>query len=355
MTEPDTLPTIVLAFDSHNRIAVRRLGSQAGLAFTGSDEAMTLDRLRQSFAQHTKVRFLCTAEFSPRMGQARLCAVQVDAVTSDREIRFYSLEQLGQEDIRLSPALSIALGALEKHLVHIPYLHLGENDFIYKFRPEKERNPGIYANDQLSSGLYQPRLCAAIKALARQHERSAAAPVTLNFAAVEYVIPSHFGFCLGVKNAIERAYETLAANPQRRVFMLSELIHNPFVNQDLWRRGLRYLQTDKGVPFTTTGDRATGAADEELIWDTLSSEDIVIIPAFGATDADKTRLVRKGIEVFCSRRDLYARREGLESGPWLWSRRLYRDHSWQSRARGDQGHLFQYPTLRPCGHCAKPR
>ena len=298
MSDSDTLPTIVLAFDSHNRIAVRRLGSQAGLAFTGSDEAMTLDRLRQSFAQHTKVRFLCTVEFSPGMGQARLCAVQVDAVTSDREIRFYSLEQLGQEDIRLSPALSIALGALEKHLVHIPYLHLGENDFIYKFRPEKERNPGIYANDQLSSGLYQSRLCAAIKALARQHERSAAAPVTLDFAAVEYVIPSHFGFCLGVKNAIERAYETLAANPQRRVFMLSELIHNPFVNQDLWRRGLRYLQTDKGVPFTTTGDRATGAADEELIWDTLSSEDIVIIPAFGATDADKTRLVRKGIEVF---------------------------------------------------------
>ena len=63
---------------------------------------------------------------------------------------------------------------------------------------------------------------------------------------MRYLVPSHFGFCLGVKNAIERAYETLAENPGRRVFMLSELIHNPFVNDDLIRRGLRYLQTRQG-------------------------------------------------------------------------------------------------------------
>ena len=119
---------------------------------------------------------------------------------------------------------------------------------------------------------------------------------------MRYVIPSHFGFCLGVKNAIERAYETLAENPQKRVFMLSELIHNPFVNEDLLRRGLRYLQTDKGAPYTTSGRIATKApsaapANDRLLWDTLTPEDIVIIPAFGATDDDKRRLVRKGIAV----------------------------------------------------------
>jgi 4-hydroxy-3-methylbut-2-enyl diphosphate reductase len=100
-----------------------------------------------------------------------------------------------------------------------------------------------------------------------------------------------------VKNAIERAYETLAENPGRRVFMLSELIHNPFVNEDLLRRGLRYLQTDKGVPYTVTGQPVT-LAREPLLWDTLTPADIVIIPAFGATDEDKQRLVRKGISVF---------------------------------------------------------
>ena len=95
-----------------------------------------------------------------------------------------------------------------------------------------------------------------------------------------------------MKNAIERAYETLAENPGRRVFMLSELIHNPFVNEDLLRRGLRYLQTDRGVPHT-----ADGRAGSPALWDTLTPEDIVIIPAFGATDDDKRRLVRKGIAV----------------------------------------------------------
>ena len=209
-----------------------------------------------------------------------------------------AIAHLAEAPDSLAPSLGTIVENLNDHLVRLPYLHLGENDFIYKFRPEKERNPAIYANDELSSHLYQSKLCTAIKALARQHERSATAPVTLNFGAVEYVIPSHFGFCLGVKNAIERAYESLAANPGKRVFMLSELIHNPFVNQDLYRRGLRYLQTDKGVPYTTEGKPTTGATGEVLTWDTLSPDDIVIIPAFGATNEDKARLVRKGIAVF---------------------------------------------------------
>src|SRR5690606_37775668 len=152
-----------------------------------------------------------------------------------------------------------------------------------------------------SRALYQSTLCAAIKALARRHERSAAAPVPLAFGAVQYILPSHFGFCLGVQNALERAYETLAENPGRRVCMLSELILNPFVNEDLLRRGLRYLQSDKGVPFTVSGRKATGTspatAEDPLRWDTLVPGDIVIIPAFGATDDDKRRLVRRGLAV----------------------------------------------------------
>jgi 4-hydroxy-3-methylbut-2-enyl diphosphate reductase len=80
--------------------------------------------------------------------------------------------------------------------------------------------------------------------------------------------------------------------------MLSELIHNPFVNEDLLRRGLHYLQTDKGAPYTSDGRVATGAGGERLTWDTLTPADIVIIPAFGATDDDKRRLVRKGIAVY---------------------------------------------------------
>ena len=288
--------TALLAFDRNNRLAVRQLGSKAGVAFSGSDAAMATQRLEGAFARHTPPRPLGRVEVAGRAYE--ILGTQVADVPMDAEITFRSLDELTATPDATAPSLAGICQALEPTLVRIPYLHLGENDFIYKFRPEKERNPAIYANDEVSSGLYQSKLCAAIKALARQHERSATAPVSLNFGAVEYVIPSHFGFCLGVKNAIERAYETLASNPDRRVFMLSELIHNPFVNEDLCRRGLRYLQSDKSVPYTTAGEPATGANGEVLMLDTLTPEDIVIIPAFGATDEDKVRLVRKGIAVY---------------------------------------------------------
>ncbi len=285
----------LLAFNASNQLAVRRLGSKLGLAFTGSDLPMATARLESSFAQHTP-----PAEyFSTTAGgrSYRVCFAQVAGTPADSEIVFLSLETLAAQPAALAPSLATLLSELEPHLVEIPYLHLGENDFIYKFRPAQERNTAIYAQDAAAGALYQSQLCAAIKTLARQHERTAAAPVTLDFGAVRYVIPSHFGFCLGVKNAIERAYETLAENPGRRVFMLSELIHNPFVNEDLLRRGLRYLQTDKGAPYTVEGAVATGTTGERVLWDTLTPEDIVIIPAFGATDDDKRRLVRKGIAV----------------------------------------------------------
>ncbi|MCF3651905.1 4-hydroxy-3-methylbut-2-enyl diphosphate reductase [Synoicihabitans lomoniglobus] len=288
--------TALLAFDRNNRLAVRALGSKAGLAFSGIDERMAVDRLTSAYAEHTTPRSLLEIEAGGR--NYRVFATQVQGESADAEVVCRPMEQLTGNPDTLAPSLAAILEALEPHFINLPYLHLGENEFIYKFRPEKERNPAIYASDEVSSGLYQSQLCAAIKALARRHERSATSPVTLDFGAVEYIIPSHFGFCLGVKNAIERAYETLAANPGKRVFMLSELIHNPFVNEDLCRRGLRYLQTDKGVPFTITGLPATAATTEPLIWDTLTPDDIVIIPAFGATNEDKARLVKKGLAVY---------------------------------------------------------
>jgi 4-hydroxy-3-methylbut-2-enyl diphosphate reductase len=278
----------ILAFDGNNRLAVRRLGSRAGLPFTGSDLGMAVGRLESSFRDHTRPAERFTAEAGGR--SYRVYFAQVEGQAGDPEIEMRSAEQLESDPGALAPSLAGLLARLDPHLIEIPYLNLGENDFIYKFRPEKERNDAIYAQDAEAGAIYQSGLCAAIKALARRHERTATAPVLLDFGAVHYLVPSHFGFCLGVKNAIERAYETLTGNPGKRVFMLSELIHNQFVNDDLIRRGLRYLQTDKGVAH------ADGPGGPDL-WDTLTPDDIVIIPAFGATDEDKRRLVRKGIAV----------------------------------------------------------
>lgn len=280
----------ILAFNASNQLAVRRLDSGVVQPFTGLDLGMAVVGLELAFREHTTP----VEYFSGQAGgrSYRVYFAQVSGPCADSEIAFFSLDQVASGAIAAVPSLTELVGQLDPYLVEIPYLHLGENDFIYKFRPAQERNNAIYAQDEASRVLYQSKLCAAIKALARQHERSAAAPITLDFGAVQYVIPSHFGFCLGVKNAIERAYETLAENPGRRVFMLSELIHNPFVNEDLLRRGLRYLQTDKGCPYTVDGTPGS-----PQLWDTLTPDDIVIIPAFGATDDDKRRLVRKGIGV----------------------------------------------------------
>ena len=81
------------------------------------------------------------------------------------------------------------------------------------------------------------------------------------------LIPRHFGFCYGVENAIDIAYRTVEENPDRRIFLLSEMIHNPTVNEDLLSKGVRFLFETDGttlVPF-----------------DELTADDIVIVPAFG--------------------------------------------------------------------------
>ncbi|HEY0863537.1 MAG TPA: 4-hydroxy-3-methylbut-2-enyl diphosphate reductase, partial [Lacunisphaera sp.] len=242
---------VLLAFNASNQLAVRPAAGRLDHAFLGADEAAATAGLQADFPVHTppSEQFTCTAGDQA----SRVFFTQVQGAPAGGEVEFRTLEELAAARATLTPALVAVLDGLEPHLIEIPYLHLGENDYIYRFRVERDRNRDIYQQDDAARGLYQSRLCEAIKTLARTNERSATGPALLDFGAVRYVIPSHFGFCLGVKNAIERAYETLAENPGRRVFMLSELIHNPFVNEDLLRRGLRYLQTEKGVPYTTEG------------------------------------------------------------------------------------------------------
>jgi 4-hydroxy-3-methylbut-2-enyl diphosphate reductase len=299
MSASEPLPPLccILAFNGNCQLAVRRVGAKVGLPFTGPDVATAAERLESAFAVHTQPLEHYTASADGR--DYRVFFVQVNGEASDSAVQFLSLEKLSQDAGAMAPSLTGVLAGLDPFLIDIPYLHLGENDFIYKFRPEKERNTAIYAQDSEAANLYQSRLFGEIKNLTRRHERMAADPVLLDFGPIRYVIPSHFGFCLGVKNAIERAYETLAENPGKRVFMLSELIHNSFVNDDLLRRGLRYLQSDKGVPYTVIGQPASVAPPgTPLLWDSLTPDDVVIIPAFGATDEDKRRLVRKGLAVF---------------------------------------------------------
>ena len=106
-------------------------------------------------------------------------------------------------------------------------------------------------------------------------------PTSLDFGPIRFHLGRHFGFCYGVENAIEIAYNTIENNPGKRIFMLSQMIHNPTVNQDLQDRGLSFIQDTEGNQLTS--------------WEEIGSDDIVIIPAFGTTLETEQLLKDKGI------------------------------------------------------------
>ena len=109
-------------------------------------------------------------------------------------------------------------------------------------------------------------------------------PTLLDFGPARFFIARHFGFCYGVENAIEISYKTLEQNPGKRVFLLSEMIHNPGVNSDLTDRGVQFIMDTSG---------------KQLIdWNNLQPEDIVIIPAFGTTIEIQNMLREKGIDPY---------------------------------------------------------
>lgn len=109
-------------------------------------------------------------------------------------------------------------------------------------------------------------------------------PVTVDFGPVQFLVPRHFGFCYGVENAIDIAYRTVEQNPDKNIYLLSEMIHNPNVNEDLIRRGVKFLFETDGTPIIPISS--------------LSSDDIVIVPAFGTTIEIQKELEGRGINPY---------------------------------------------------------
>lgn len=107
-------------------------------------------------------------------------------------------------------------------------------------------------------------------------------PTILDFGAVQFLIARHFGFCYGVENAIEIAYKAVEENPHKNIYLLSQMIHNPIVNEDLEKKGIKFIMDTQGNQF--------------IPWADLTKDDIVIIPAFGTTLEIEERLSKMGIE-----------------------------------------------------------
>ena len=82
--------------------------------------------------------------------------------------------------------------------------------------------------------VYRSKLITAIKKKRKEQDRMKKdfSPTLLNFGSLNIYLARHFGFCYGVENAIDIAFKTIEENQEKRIFLLSEMIHNPQVNED---------------------------------------------------------------------------------------------------------------------------
>ena len=108
-------------------------------------------------------------------------------------------------------------------------------------------------------------------------------PAILNLGGIDFIISRHFGFCFGVENAIEKSYLAINENPDKRIFLISQMIHNPDVNNDLIDLGIKFIQDTNG--------------DQLIPWEDIDKEDVVIIPAFGTTIEIEKILIQKGVDI----------------------------------------------------------
>jgi 4-hydroxy-3-methylbut-2-enyl diphosphate reductase len=133
--------------------------------------------------------------------------------------------------------------------------------------------------------IYRSPLISAIKKKRKELDRMKKdfSPTLLDFGPLRIFLARHFGFCYGVENAIDIAFKTIEENKGKRIFLLSEMIHNPQVNQDLKSLGVNFLQDTSGKQITP--------------FEELTAEDIVLIPAFGTTLQIEKKLKDIGIAI----------------------------------------------------------
>ncbi len=132
--------------------------------------------------------------------------------------------------------------------------------------------------------IYRSSIISKLKEIRKSEDlrKKDFSPTELDFGPVKFLIARHFGFCYGVENAIEIAYKTIEENSGKRIFLLSEMIHNPVVNLDLQSQGIQFIMDTYG--------------NQLISWAEINSDDVVIIPAFGTTLEVEHLLNEKGID-----------------------------------------------------------
>ena len=132
-------------------------------------------------------------------------------------------------------------------------------------------------------GFYQSSIIKTIKNKRKSQDlkKKDFTPTILDFGPIQFHLARHFGFCFGVENAIEISYKAIEQNPNKNIYLLSQMIHNPIVNDDLLSKGLKFIMDTQG--------------NQLIPWDQINKEDVIITPAFGTTIEIENLLKEKGV------------------------------------------------------------
>ncbi len=134
--------------------------------------------------------------------------------------------------------------------------------------------------------LRRPEIMQQVAAQVRSHyrselvERIRARGGVLDAPGITIKLARQFGFCYGVERAIDLAYAARKVLPDRKLYILGEIIHNPEVNDQLRALGIKFL----------TGPEKNAEVEH------LEEGDVVIIPAFGIDVATRKKLEAKGCQ-----------------------------------------------------------
>lgn len=140
-----------------------------------------------------------------------------------------------------------------------------------KIRPINVRRPEVMGRVRSEVDKYASSLVKRIQAEGNM----------LSLPALEVHLASAFGFCDGVRRAVEIAYAACYMFEGKRIWLIGEIIHNPDVNARLEALGLRHL------PWDTS----------DALYQGLTHEDVVIIPAFGLPVPMREMLEKKGVQL----------------------------------------------------------
>ena len=102
-----------------------------------------------------------------------------------------------------------------------------------------------------------------------------------NLGHTEFFLAREFGFCNGVRRAIDIAYAARKVFPDRQIYLIGDIIHNPEVNRQLEGKGIKKL------PWKHL----------DASYDQIVADDVVIVPAFGVPTSFMDALEEKGVQI----------------------------------------------------------